>query len=684
MRKSKLARLAALGAVTSLLVATVALVITATAAFAGSPTTTVTYAGGGTATRFEGDTVTIGTFPAGTFSDNALIEVVECEGNAETEQPTNDTACYGVTGNSTFHSNADGSFSGGSYRVYLVGVPGYAFAHSGGIDIDDSGADPGVLYIGQQLTDFTQPHGFADFNIGLYGRLVNNTGTTIASPGGAGVPLNAAAGAPAVDSALQTLTISGYAVTTPAPVDGAATCVAATGACTYTPNATFPGNPTTDTFGVSATGSDPVNGAVPITPAVETIPLAHPLAPTVNPTPNPAQLTSNAAGTTVAVNPQATGTDSGGNPETITAVTPSATTGGFGSTVACLAAAPFTCTYTLGAGTPSTGGIDTFTLTATADGLTSAAVTEMVDIPEPYGSGCNAVDGAAGTPPASCSLDQIVDVPVTAGDLSMAQNAGLPVDSLANTLNSAGACTGQPITLNGEPQFACGDMAPITVVNARGTDAGWDLTGQITDFIDSGKVTTTNLTPVGVTPVGAMDSSCDTVATYNNHCIPGDNAGWLPAAAVAQNIVPGDVAEVAAGANLLAPGFAAPTTPTGILSGSCGTYAAGSNAGTYYTTPNSAGAPAVASCTVQPTGATYPNYPASTVGLHSAAQSLCDSSETTATVNGENTTIPAGHAGGMFVCGAELVVAVPASAAAPTVASPYGTGYQAFLTLTLS
>jgi len=679
----------ALASLSALSAATIAAVIQSVPAFAATPTTTVTYQGTDTATQYEGYTVTVGTFPAGTFDDNAVIHILECAGTT-TAPPADGTSCDAVTGNTSLHSNADGSFSGGSYRIFLVGVAGYVFQHAGGVVIDASGTNPGVLYIGEDPTDFTQPHGFANFNIGLYGELVNQTATftaprTALPAGGASVTVNAVQGAPTIDSAQRPLTFTGFAPTTPNPTDGTVPSCTAAGACTYTSNSTFTGTPTSDTFGVSATATDS-SGAVNITPAVVTVPLAHPIAPTVTPTPNPASASSNAAGTTVAIAPNASGTDSGGNAETITAVTPSATTGGFGSTVTC--ATTTSCTYTVGAGAPAGGGTDTFTLTATASGLTSAPVTVTVDIPPSYVPACDATTGTG----SACSLDQIVNIPVTAGDLTMGQSGGLPVDTLGNTLIAAnGACSGPAIKLNGQPQYACGDMAPITIVNARGTDAGWDLTGQITDFIDSGKVTATSLTPGNATTLGTLNSSCDTVATYNNHCIPGDNAGWLPAAAVAQNIVPGDVAEVSPGSNVSAPGFVAAATPTGILAGSCGTFVSGGvNAGTYYPTSgaNSASAPLVAPCVVQPSADSYlgAGYPAAaTTGLHSAAQSLCDSSELTATVAGEQTGT-AGHAGGTFVCGAELVVAVPASAAAPTVASSDApaAGYQAFLTLTLS
>ncbi|MGH9191501.1 MAG: hypothetical protein ACRDZ0_03390 [Acidimicrobiales bacterium] len=89
------------------------------------------------------------------------------------------------------------------------------------------------------------------------------------------------------------------------------------------------------------------------------------------------------------------------------------------------------------------------------------------------------------------------------------------------------------IIVNGQPQTTGGDLNGLTVLNARGTDAGWSLTGEMVgDFSDG----------VGDGVCPASDPS-----TWDNHCVPGDNLGWTPSAEVAHEQIPGDVAQVNAG-----------------------------------------------------------------------------------------------------------------------------------------
>jgi hypothetical protein len=125
-------------------------------------------------------------------------------------------------------------------------------------------------------------------------------------------------------------------------------------------------------------------------------------------------------------------------------------------------------------------------------------------------------------------------VPVYGADLVMSQAASpVPLLVTLDKTLSGTACTGPAVTLNGQPQKACGNLSQVTVVNARGSEAGWTLSGQLTgDFLD---------------PVAPVGSSCDASANYNLHCIPGDNLDWTPAAAVAHTVVAGDVAHVTAG-----------------------------------------------------------------------------------------------------------------------------------------
>lgn len=154
---------------------------------------------------------------------------------------------------------------------------------------------------------------------------------------------------------------------------------------------------------------------------------------------------------------------------------------------------------------------DSFTYTvADTGGLVSNVATVSVTI---LGDTCDATAAA-------CDLDQVVQVTVNGASMTMEQSGAL--------------ITLSPITLNGQPQGTTGALNGLTVLNARGTDAGWSLTGQMTtDFGD-----------------GVGDGVCPITdpTTWDNHCIPGGNLGWSPSASVAHVVIPGDVAQVTAGA----------------------------------------------------------------------------------------------------------------------------------------
>lgn len=166
-----------------------------------------------------------------------------------------------------------------------------------------------------------------------------------------------------------------------------------------------------------------------------------------------------------------------------------------------------TVTYT----NTSTANSDSFTYTvADAGGRVSAPATVNVSI----------LSGACDATAAACELDQIIEVQVNGAAMSMEQAGSL--------------ITLPPVTLNGQPQQTQGALNGLTVVNARGTDAGWSLTGQMTsDFSD-----------------GTGDGVCSVAdpTTWDNHCIPGGNVGWGPTAQVSHTQIPGDVATVNAGA----------------------------------------------------------------------------------------------------------------------------------------
>jgi hypothetical protein len=202
------------------------------------------------------------------------------------------------------------------------------------------------------------------------------------------------------------------------------------------------------------------------------------------------------------------------------------------------------------------------------------------------------------------------------------------LDVLGSSFCSGGTTPG--IQLNGQEQLACGEIAPLTVTNATGLDTGWTLTGQTTDFVDPADP--------GLT--------CDT--TYNNHCIPGGNLGWQPAAAVSHDIVPGDTALVTAGSPVAPPSPEAPSVTSNPLLTPTPQVEFGGG----------------------PTQANPVSEPVALPGLHSTPEPMC------VTTSGE--------AGGTFICGAGLALAVPASIAEPIVDSHIGApAYEATLTLTL-
>jgi len=133
----------------------------------------------------------------------------------------------------------------------------------------------------------------------------------------------------------------------------------------------------------------------------------------------------------------------------------------------------------------------------------------------------NVLDNMCEVNPAvgQCSLSQIIEVDVTGSTLSMQQDA-------ANVVLD-------PITLDGSPQSTSGQLNVVTVKDARGDGAGWSLTGTVTDF---------------KTDPSVGDCPASNSATWDYRCIPANNLGWAPAAVVAHEQIPGDVAAVDAGA----------------------------------------------------------------------------------------------------------------------------------------
>jgi hypothetical protein len=189
----------------------------------------------------------------------------------------------------------------------------------------------------------------------------------------------------------------------------------------------------------------------------------------------------------------------------------------------------------------------------------------------------------------SLTMQQPLDIATAstlAPGLILQQTTPLPVDTLGAAL-SGPTCSGRSVELSGEPQLACGQISPVEVINDGGSNVGWTLSAQAGDFNDPADP---NLT-------------CDTPATYSNHCIPGGNLGWSPQAAIDAPVV-GSPAQVEAGPVI---GPVLPSAP-----------------GTVVTPPG---------------------------GLNAAPQLLCQA--------------PPNASEGEFTCSAGLTLAVPASAAEP-------------------
>jgi hypothetical protein len=308
-------------------------------------------------------------------------------------------------------------------------------------------------------------------------------------------------------------------------------------------------------------------------------------------------------------------------------------------------------------GTPATASF-TFNV-KNSDGQTSNTGTATVTISySTCSAGKGNTAGGSGGTLGSCSLHQVVLLPVEPGQIILSQTNGLPIDRLGSATCQGATTFG--IKLNGQAQVACGVFSPLTVTNATGLTTGWTLTGQTTDFVDPADP--------GLT--------CDTTATYSNHCIPGENLSWIPQAAVTSNIVPGDTAVVAAGpiapavitatGPLVAPPNASGATLTALgqaLLALLHTGAPGTAPTVTNTSPILLPVKTQANPVVEPAPATG--------GLHTTPQTLC--------------TTKSGHAGGTFVCGAGLLLQVPASAAEPIAGSHTPKpAYQATVTFTLS
>ncbi|QEO13970.1 Xaa-Pro dipeptidyl-peptidase [Agromyces intestinalis] len=144
--------------------------------------------------------------------------------------------------------------------------------------------------------------------------------------------------------------------------------------------------------------------------------------------------------------------------------------------------------------------------------LTLAPAGSNLQLPIVGGAGELLANLAAGGPGAGY---QVISAEVTGGALSMAVSSADPIALDA-------------VALTGVDQSTSGALHPVRVVDSRGTAAGWDLTGQVSDF------------------------------TSGSGVILAENLGWSPAASVetgglptvedeAPIVAPGSVVEPGAG-----------------------------------------------------------------------------------------------------------------------------------------
>lgn len=227
------------------------------------------------------------------------------------------------------------------------------------------------------------------------------------------------------------------------------------------------------------------------------------------------------AGQTASVDLTNNCTDVNGNidPTTfaVSALTPASPAGG---TLAATAT-PGVYDYTAPATDP---GPVTFTFTvADLGGLVSNTANGTITV---LANQCDATASA-------CSLTEIVVQPVVGTTMTLDK---VPGQVLMST-----------VLLNGQAQVSTGAIQQVTVTNARGTAAGWNVTGYVTDLGIAGLTPTFSPLPGVVIPACSAAGSFGLVTTPNRNCIPGDNLGWNPAAAIFHDRIAGDVAHVVAG-----------------------------------------------------------------------------------------------------------------------------------------
>lgn len=205
----------------------------------------------------------------------------------------------------------------------------------------------------------------------------------------------------------------------------------------------------------------------------------------------------------------------------------------------------FTITDNTGVDVPNTNGAFTYTAPATDPGapvVYTFTATDVTNLTSEQGTiTITVLANQCDATTASCNLTEILVQPVVGTTMTMDKVPGIVQMT--------------PVVLNGKEQVSTGALQAITVTNARGTAAAWSVTAYATDFGAAGAPTFTPLPGVtvalcsnaGAGPFIANPAVAASISS-NRLCIPGDNLGWTPSAAITHNDIPGDVAAVTAGA----------------------------------------------------------------------------------------------------------------------------------------
>jgi len=160
-------------------------------------------------------------------------------------------------------------------------------------------------------------------------------------------------------------------------------------------------------------------------------------------------------------------------------------------------------------------GVNPLVASYTYDGITLSASASYT-VTAPYT--CT-TDGTTGT--TSCSISQVASVSVQGAALTITENAA------SGTANTQTQVVLSKVTLNGSWQTTSGTLNPVTVVDARGTLAGWTLTGQFTARTKSGYwADNPNGNP------GAFENETPVGNPQDNY-IRADQFSWTPSAAPA-------------------------------------------------------------------------------------------------------------------------------------------------------